>query len=73
MSSAATELESYLQSMLALKPPGVTTSKVYDITRICTANIQTLWPGIGKTLLAEMADRHEVPRQMEFLLLVSID
>lgn len=40
MSSAATELESYLQSMLALKPPGVTTSKVYDITRICTANIQ---------------------------------
>ncbi|KAJ5900413.1 uncharacterized protein N7473_004483 [Penicillium subrubescens] len=40
MSSAVAELDSYLRSMLALKPPGITGSKVHSITRLCTANVQ---------------------------------
>ncbi|KAJ5709611.1 RNA binding protein Nrd1 [Penicillium malachiteum] len=40
MSSAVAELESYLQSMLALKPPGVSGSKIQGITTLCTANVQ---------------------------------
>jgi protein NRD1 len=40
MSSAAAELDNYLRSMLALKPPGITGSKVHSITRLCTANVQ---------------------------------
>ncbi|OOQ83871.1 RNA binding protein Nrd1 [Penicillium brasilianum] len=40
MSTAVTELESYLQSMLALKPPGVSGSKIQGITALCTANVQ---------------------------------
>lgn len=68
MSSAVTELESHLQSMLALKPPGVTRSKVNDITRLCSANIQVrdglpddrverlvkmkLWDQVGRRLIS---------------------
>jgi len=40
MSSAVAELDSYLQSMLLLKPPGVSGSKITSITSLCTANIQ---------------------------------
>lgn len=40
MSSAVAELENYLQSMLALKPPGVSGSKINSITSLCTANVQ---------------------------------
>ncbi|KAJ5238707.1 hypothetical protein N7468_003326 [Penicillium chermesinum] len=40
MSSAVAELENYLQSMLALKPPGVSGSKIGSITALCTANVQ---------------------------------
>ncbi|KAJ5577754.1 RNA binding protein Nrd1 [Penicillium hispanicum] len=40
MSSAVAELENYLQSMLALKPPGVSGSKIHSITTLCTANVQ---------------------------------
>ncbi|KAJ5105113.1 hypothetical protein NUU61_002460 [Penicillium alfredii] len=40
MSSAVAELENYLQSMLALKPPGVSGSKINSITTLCIANIQ---------------------------------
>lgn len=40
MSSAVAELENYLQSMLALKPPGVSGSKIQGITALCTANVQ---------------------------------
>ncbi|KAJ6000947.1 hypothetical protein N7481_001356 [Penicillium waksmanii] len=40
MTSAAAELENYLQSMLALKPPGASGSKVYSITKLCTANVK---------------------------------
>ncbi|KAJ5908008.1 hypothetical protein N7495_000690 [Penicillium taxi] len=40
MSSAVAELESILQSMLALKPPGVSGSKIQSITTLCTANVQ---------------------------------
>ncbi|KAI9041705.1 Nrd1 complex RNA-binding subunit [Aspergillus affinis] len=40
MSSAVAELDSYLQSMLALKPPGVSGSKINSITSLCTANVQ---------------------------------
>ncbi|KAJ5115572.1 hypothetical protein N7526_011453 [Penicillium atrosanguineum] len=40
MSSAVAELENYLQSMLALKPPGVSGSKIQGITTLCTANVQ---------------------------------
>lgn len=40
MSSAVAELDGYLQSMLGLKPPGVSGSKITSITSLCTANIQ---------------------------------
>ena len=40
MSSAVAELENYLQSMLALKPPGVSGSKINSINTLCTANVQ---------------------------------
>jgi protein NRD1 len=40
MSSAVAELDGYLQSMLALKPPGVSGSKITSITSLCTANVQ---------------------------------
>ncbi|KAJ5318745.1 hypothetical protein N7476_005165 [Penicillium atrosanguineum] len=40
MSSAVAELENYLRSMLALKPPGVSGSKIQSITTLCTANVQ---------------------------------
>ncbi|KAL1968743.1 hypothetical protein VTN77DRAFT_1569 [Rasamsonia byssochlamydoides] len=41
MSSAVAELDGYLQSMLALKPPGVSGSKINSITQLCTANVQS--------------------------------
>ncbi|KAK2766202.1 hypothetical protein FQN54_007718 [Arachnomyces sp. PD_36] len=41
MSSAVAELDGYLQSMLALKPPGVSGSKINSITSLCTANAQS--------------------------------
>ena len=44
MSSAVAELDNYLQSMLALKPPGVSGSKINSITSLCTANVQVLYP-----------------------------
>ena len=40
MSSAVAELDSILQSMLNLKPPGVSGSKVTTITALCAANVQ---------------------------------
>lgn len=40
MSSCVEELEVILQSMLALKAPGVTGSKINSITSLCNANIQ---------------------------------
>ncbi|KAJ5145677.1 uncharacterized protein N7515_000241 [Penicillium bovifimosum] len=40
MSSAVAELENLLQSMLALKPPGVSGSKIGGITNLCSANVQ---------------------------------
>ncbi len=44
MSSAVAELDNYLQSMLALKAPGVSGSKINSITSLCTANVQVLLP-----------------------------
>jgi protein NRD1 len=41
MSSAVAELDGYLQSMLALKPPGVSGSKINSITQLCSANVQS--------------------------------
>ncbi|OAP60135.1 hypothetical protein AYL99_05137 [Fonsecaea erecta] len=41
MSSAVAELDAILQSMLNLKPPGVSGSKITAITSLCTANIQS--------------------------------
>ncbi|KAF7509140.1 hypothetical protein GJ744_008367 [Endocarpon pusillum] len=41
MSSAVAELDGYLQSMLSLKPPGVSGSKITSITSLCTANVQS--------------------------------
>ncbi|KAM5444709.1 hypothetical protein MferCBS31731_000164 [Microsporum ferrugineum] len=41
MSSAVAELDGYLHSMLSLKPPGVSGSKINGITSLCTANIQS--------------------------------
>jgi protein NRD1 len=40
MSSAVAELDSYLQSMLQQKPPGVSGSKINSITTLCDANVQ---------------------------------
>lgn len=41
MSSAVAELEAGLQAMLTLKPPGVSGSKISNLTALCTANIQS--------------------------------
>ncbi|KAL9620285.1 MAG: hypothetical protein Q9160_005184 [Pyrenula sp. 1 TL-2023] len=41
MSSAVMELDTYLQSMLNLKPPGVSGGKISSITSLCTANVQS--------------------------------
>jgi protein NRD1 len=40
MSSCVAELDGILQSMLALKPPGVSGSKITSITALCNANVQ---------------------------------
>jgi protein NRD1 len=40
MSSAVAELETTLQGMLALKPPGVSGSRITSITALCVANVQ---------------------------------
>ncbi|KAJ5698274.1 hypothetical protein N7462_000279 [Penicillium macrosclerotiorum] len=40
MSSDVAELEDLLQSMLKLKPPGVSGSKIQGITTLCNANVQ---------------------------------
>jgi hypothetical protein len=40
MSSAVAELEAGLQAMLLLKPPGVSGSRIQNITALCTANVQ---------------------------------
>ncbi|KAI9746971.1 MAG: hypothetical protein M1815_004793 [Lichina confinis] len=41
MSSVVAELDAALQAMLALKPPGVSGSKINAITTLCTNNIQS--------------------------------
>ena len=38
--SCVAELDTILQSMLGLKPPGVTGGKIQSITSLCNANIQ---------------------------------
>lgn len=40
MSSVVAELEAGLQGMLALKPPGVSGSRIANITTLCVANVQ---------------------------------
>lgn len=40
MSSAVADLENNLQAMLALKPPGVSGSKISTLTSLCIANVQ---------------------------------
>lgn len=40
MTSAVAELDTVLQSMLSLKPPGATKPKIDAITSLCTANVQ---------------------------------
>ena len=40
MSSAVAELETGLQAMLGLKPPGVSGSRITGITALCVANVQ---------------------------------
>lgn len=42
--SCVAELDTILQSMLALKPPGVTGGKIQSITSLCNANIQVRLP-----------------------------
>ncbi|KAL9119834.1 MAG: hypothetical protein Q9187_003612 [Circinaria calcarea] len=41
MSSCVAELDTILQSMLALKPPGVSGGKITSITALCNANVQS--------------------------------
>lgn len=40
MASPVAELEAGLQAMLALKPPGVSGSRITNITALCVANVQ---------------------------------
>lgn len=40
MSSAVADLETNLQAMLALKPPGVSGSRISTVTSLCIANVQ---------------------------------
>jgi hypothetical protein len=40
MASAVAELDAGLQAMLALKPPGVSGSRIANITALCVANVQ---------------------------------
>jgi hypothetical protein len=39
-SSVVAELEAGLQGMLSLKPPGVSGSRITNITALCVANVQ---------------------------------
>ncbi|CAG8979078.1 hypothetical protein HYALB_00000207 [Hymenoscyphus albidus] len=41
MSSALADLETALQGMLSLKPPGVSGSRIQGITTLCTSNVQS--------------------------------
>ncbi|KAJ4153107.1 hypothetical protein LMH87_009612 [Akanthomyces muscarius] len=41
MASAVTDLETGLQAMLNLKPPGVSGSRITSLTSLCVANIQS--------------------------------
>ncbi|KAF2865568.1 hypothetical protein BDV95DRAFT_586047 [Massariosphaeria phaeospora] len=41
MMAAMEELETHLQSLLALKPPGVTKTKIETITKQCVENVQS--------------------------------
>ncbi|KFY10267.1 hypothetical protein V492_05096 [Pseudogymnoascus sp. VKM F-4246] len=41
MSSAVAELETALQAMLSLKPPGVSGSRIASLTALCLANVQS--------------------------------
>ncbi|KAF8468435.1 hypothetical protein BDZ91DRAFT_762407 [Kalaharituber pfeilii] len=36
-----TEFDNYLQSLLSLKPPGISTSKVKELTTLCSQNVQS--------------------------------
>jgi protein NRD1 len=52
MSSPVAELEAGLQAMLSLKPPGVSGSRIQNLTALCTANAQvstSIYPRVGKT------------------------
>ena len=40
MAGPVAELDGILQSMLTLKPPGVTQSKISNVTALCNANIK---------------------------------
>ena len=40
MASAVAELETGLQGMLALKPPGVSGSRITSLTALCVSNVQ---------------------------------
>lgn len=40
MSSPVAELETGLQAMLLLKPPGVSGSRIQSLTTLCSANVQ---------------------------------
>ena len=35
-----TEFDNCLQSLLSLKPPGISTSKVKELTALCSQNVQ---------------------------------
>jgi len=43
-SSVVAELEAGLQAMLSLKPPGVSGSRIANITTLCVANVQVSSP-----------------------------
>ena len=40
MESAVAEIEAMLQTMVSMKPPGVSGSKITIICQLCNANIQ---------------------------------
>lgn len=72
MASAVTDLETGLQAMLNLKPPGVSGSRITSLTSLCVANIQVGSPKKKKMPLHSMLQSNLVPSQSESVLIQKI-
>ncbi len=73
MTSAVAELETGLQGMLALKPPGVSGSRITTITALCVANVQVrARPAAPDQQLATYLTDAPWPPQSESVLIQKI-